>query len=202
MNTTATLSRTLSDTIDGIESRIAHTYESTTTALADRAETINEEITDRLERFEQRLPQLPKKVVAYNRIAAGRAFAQARRNNELVVDAFRPVVKAADTGVRTVVGTTKWAIGQTAGTAATGVRTVVGQTRAQAARTASSLNDQTVGLVDEATDRVVAAERSFERAALRSMTKAELYRMAQDLDIEGRADMTKAQLIAAINDAG
>ena len=48
----------------------------------------------------------------------------------------------------------------------------------------------------------VAAEKSVERIALKSMTKAELYQMAQDIDIEGRADMTKAQLIVAINKAG
>ncbi len=33
------------------------------------------------------------------------------------------------------------------------------------------------------------------------MTKAELYQMAQDIDIDGRADMTKAQLVAAITAA-
>lgn len=202
MNTTATITRTLTDTIGSIESTISDTYENTTKKLSERAEALNQDMSTRVEQFEQRIPELPKKVVAYNRIAAERAFAQARRNNELVVDAFRPVVKAADTGVRTIVGTTKWAVEQTAGTALTGVRTIVGQTRAQVKRTAGTLNEQAVELVDEATDRVVAAEKSAERATLESMTKAELYQMAQDIDIDGRADMNKAQLIRAINDAG
>lgn len=202
MNTTATLSRTLNDTIGSIESTLSDTYESTTKMFSERADAINDGVSVRLDQFEQRMPELPKKVFAYNRIAAERAFAQVRRNNELVVDAFRPVVKAADTGVRTVVGTTKWAVEQTTGSAVTGVRSIVGQTRAQIKRTATTMNDQAVELVDEATDRAVAAEKSVERAALKSMTKAELYQMAQDIDIDGRADMTKAQLIAAINDAG
>ncbi len=202
MNTTTTLNRTLADTIDSIETTISDVYASTTTKLSVRADAINDEFSTRFSQFEDRLPELPKKVVAYNRIAAERAFAQTRRNNELVIDAFRPVVKAADTGVRTVVGTTKWAVEQTAGSAVTGVKTIVGQTRAQVQRTAGTLNDQTVELVDEATDRAVAAEKSVERAALKSMTKAELYQMAQDIDIDGRADMTKAQLIVAINNAG
>jgi len=201
MNTTATITRTLNDTIAGVESTLADAYESTTTELSERATAINTEITDRLERLEQRVPVLPKKIVAYNRVAAERAFAQARRNNDLVVDAFRPVVKVADTGVRTVVGTTKWAVEQTATTALTGARSVVGQAKAQVKRTAATLNDQATDLVDEATDRVVAAEQSVERTALKSMTKAELYQMAQDLDIDGRADMTKAQLVAAITAA-
>ena len=195
MNPTATLNKT----IDSIETTLSDAYETTTTKLAERAEAFSTEVNQRFTQVEDRMPELPKKVVAYNRIAAERAFAQARRNNELVVDAFRPVVKVADNGVRTIVGTTKWAVGQTAGTAVTGVRTVVGQAAAQAKRTASTLNTRTVGLVDEATERAVEAEKSVERVALKSMTKAELYQMAQDMDIDGRADMTKAQLIAAIN---
>lgn len=201
MNTTATITRTLNDTIAGVESTLADAYESTTTELSERATAINTEITERLERLEQRVPVLPKKIVAYNRVAAERAFAQARRNNELVVDAFRPVVKVADTGVRTVVGTTKWAVEQTATTALTGARSVVGQAKAQVKRTATTLNDQATDLVEEATERAVAAEQSVERTALKSMTKAELYQMAQDLDIDGRAAMTKAQLVAAITAA-
>jgi hypothetical protein len=202
MNTTATLTRTLNDTIAGIENTISDAYENTTRTVSERADALNGEFTERFEQIEQRMPELPKKVVAYNRVVAERAFAQARRNNDLVVDAFRPVIKVADTGVRTVVGTTKWAVEQTAGTAMTGVRTVVGQAQAQVKRTAATLNHQTVGLVDEATDRAVAAGKSVEHAALKSMTKAELYQMAQDIDIDGRADMTKAQLIVAIKNAG
>ena len=202
MGTTATINRTLNDTIGSIESTLSDVYETTTKKLSERADTLNAEMTERFEQFEQRMPELPKKIVAYNRVAAERAYAQARRNNELVVDAFRPVVKVADTGVRTIVGTAKWAVEQTAGSATTGVRSIVGQTRAQVKRTVSTLNNQAVDLVGEATDRAVAAEKSVERIALKSMTKAELYQMAQDIDIEGRADMTKAQLIVAINKAG
>jgi ABC-type Fe3+-hydroxamate transport system substrate-binding protein len=202
MNAVTTINRTLTETIESIEHTLSDTFDTITSTLSERADTLNTEISDRLERIENRIPELPKKVVAYQRVVAGRAFAQASRNNDLVVDAFRPVVKVADTGVRTVVGTTKWAVEQTAGTAATGVRTVIGQAKAQAKRTAVTLNTQTVDLVEEATDRVVAAERSIERAALKSMTKAELYQMAQDIDVEGRSDMTKAQLIKAINAAG
>ncbi len=202
MNATATLERTLSETIDSIETTYADTFDSVTSSVSERVNSFNDAIVERLERVEQNMPELPKKVFAYNRVVAERMIAQSRRNNDLVIESFRPVVKMADSGVRTVVGTTKWAVEQTAGTAITGVKTIVGQTRAQVKRTATTLNDQTVDFVEEATDRVVAAEKSVERAALKSMTKAELYQMAQDIDIEGRADMNKSQLIAAINDAG
>jgi gas vesicle protein len=202
MNLTATLPSTLTETIDDVESTVIDAYETTTRRLSERADEITHEITSRLDEVEERIPELPKKIFAYNRAVAHRVANQARRNNELVVDAFRPVVRVADTGVRTVVGTTRWAVEQTTDTARTGVRSVVGQAKAQAKRTAQTLSDQTTDLVEEATDRVVEAERRAERTALSSMTKAELYQMAQDIDIDGRADMTKAQLIEAINDAG
>lgn len=38
-------------------------------------------------------------------------------------------------------------------------------------------------------------------ADLEAMTKADLYELAQQLDIEGRATMTKAELVAALTDA-
>jgi transposase len=49
-------------------------------------------------------------------------------------------------------------------------------------------------LVEEATNRVVAAEKLIERTALQSMTKAELSQIAQEIDIAGCAGMTKAHL--------
>lgn len=202
MNATATLERNLSETIDSIETRYADTFDRVTSSVSDRVNSFNDGFVGRLERMEENLPELPKKVFAYNRVVAERIIAQNRRNSDLVVDSFRPVVKMADSSVRTIVGTTKWAVEQTAGTASTGVKSIIGQTRAQVKRTATTLNDQTVEFVEEATDRVVAAEKSVERAALKSMTKAELYEMAQDIDIDGRADMNKAQLITAINEAG
>lgn len=202
MNATSTLNRTLTEAIDNVESTYADTFDSITRSLSARADSVYDSVFDRLEKIEANMPELPKKVFAYNRVAAERFVSQARRNNDLVLDAVRPVVKVADTGVRTIVGTTRWAVEQTTSTAVTGARSVFGQTKAQVKRTATTLNDQANDFVDEATDRIVAAEKSAERSALTSMTKDELYQMAQDIDIEGRADMTKAQLITAINSAG
>lgn len=195
------VTRTLTEQADGVDCTVADAYDTITRTVAERSDALNEQFTQRLVELEARMPELPKKVAAYNRAVADRAFGQARRGNEMVVDAFRPVVRVADHGVRTVVGTTKWAIDQTAQTATTGVKTVVGQAQAQVKRTAGTLGDQTADLVDEATERVVTAERTASRTALRSMTKAELYEIAQDLDIDGRAAMTKAQLVTAITKA-
>ena len=218
---TSTITRQITETIDGLEGSLTDAYETPTSKLAENAESFSSEFVSRLEQIEANVPTLPKKVVAYNRVVAERVFEQARKNNEYVVDAFRPVVKVADTGVRTVVGTTKWAVGQTtdtastgvrsvvdqartqaeqtADTATTGVRSVVGQARAQAGRTVSTFNERTSELINDTTKNVTKAAKSTERKALASMKKGELLKIAQDLDIDGRTKMTKAQLIAAIN---
>lgn len=198
---TATITKTLNETIDGVESTLADTFDSVTSTISERFDTLTDDIAGRLDEAEQKLPTLPRKVIAYNRAISQRAIAQSRRNNEMVLDAVRPVLQVADTGVRTVVGTTRWAVGRTVDTATSGLRQTVGQAKAQFGRTASTLSEEATGLVEEATDQVVAETKAAERRALMSMTKAELYEMAQDLDIEGRADMTKAELVSAINNA-
>ena len=135
MNATSTLNRTLSEAIDSVESAYIDTFDSIAHSLSAHADSINDGVFGRLEKIEVNMPVLPKKLFAYNRVAAERFVSQTRRNNDLVLDAVRPVVKVADTGVRTIVGTTRWAVEQTASTAATGARSVFGQTKAQVKRT-------------------------------------------------------------------
>lgn len=48
------------------------------------------------------------------------------------------------------------------------------------------------------TDRHTAAERGGNASPYEEWTKAELYERAQDLDIDGRSDMTKDELIDAL----
>lgn len=218
---TATITRQITETIDGLDSTLTEAFETTTTKVAENTDAFTTEFVSRLEQIEANVPELPKKVVAYNRVVAERMFEQARKNNEYVVDAVRPVVKVADTGARTVVGTAKWAAEQTADTAGTGVRTVVdqvrtqveqttdtattgartvvGQARAQVERTVATFGNQAGDVVTDTTKNVTKAAKSTERKALASMKKDELLKIAQDLDIDGRTKMTKAQLIAAIN---
>ncbi len=195
------ISTTLNETIDNTRSTLGDTFDNVTHTISERFDTISDDVGARLDDAEKSLPVLPRKWIAYNRAVANRTLAQTRRNNEMVLDAVRPVLKVADTGIRTVVGTTRWAAERTVSTAVTSFRQTTGQAGAQIKRTATTVSDQASELVDEATDRVVEAEKTAERRSLRAMTKSELYDMAQDLDIEGRADMNKAQLVTAITNA-
>lgn len=72
-----------------------------------------------------------------------------------------------------------------------GVAETTGQARAQAGRTVDAVTDNVEGALDDAT---VAADP----AELSTWTKAELYERAQELDVDGRSAMTKAELIRAI----
>ncbi len=159
----------------------------------------------RLDQAEERLPTLPARWLHLNRVITERSLAQTRRNNELVVDAFQSVGRVASNGAATVIGTARSAAEKTMSVASTGVRQVTGQAEAQAKRTASTIEDEATGLADEAIERTdeaieraeARAERA-DRAHLRSLSKAELYDQAQDLDIDGRSAMSKRQLIDAL----
>ncbi|MEP6298955.1 MAG: Rho termination factor N-terminal domain-containing protein, partial [Ilumatobacter sp.] len=140
-----------------------------------------------------------------NRAAPDRTISTNRRNLELLLGSVQTVAKTTDTGVRTVAGTIRWTVSQTVDAATTGVRRVTGQTKAQVRIAVDTLDDQVSDIADEVADRLdatiastKAADTRDEKAHLNAKTKDELYEQAQLLEIDGRADMTKAQLVNAI----
>ncbi|WP_420453151.1 Rho termination factor N-terminal domain-containing protein [Ilumatobacter sp.] len=172
------------------------------------ARTIAERIEFRLDEIQNGLPTIPAKLMELNRAVAHRTAANNRRNFDLLVESVQTVAKTTDSSVRTVVGTIRWTTEKTVDAASSGLRQIAGQARAQAKIAADSVEDQVTDLADETVDRVEAeldgiraAEVKSEKRVLRSMTKDELYERAQDLEIEGRADMSKAQLVNAISSA-
>lgn len=180
--------------------------------------TVAETIDERLDDLEARLPALP-----------AAALRVQRRLNERVVDALtgaactwtqsvRTAGKTTATAIRTVTGTARWAGARTVDTAATAARTVAGQATAQgriareavaneADELATSLRgaaesvreDATAAL--EAVEQVVDGETEPTMETYDDLTKAELYRRARQLDIEGRSQMTKTELIDALQAA-
>ena len=169
------------------------------------AESLVQRIEGRLDEIQGNLPRIPAKIMELNRAVAESAISTNRRNLELLLDSVQTVVKTTDTGVRTVAGTIRWTVGQTVDAASTGVRRISGQAGAQARLAVGTLEEQVADLADEAAERldttiaqVKSAETQNEKRHLRTKTKDELYEQAQLLDIDGRADMNKAQLVDAI----
>jgi len=142
---------------------------------------------------------------------SGRTVAgQARAAGDQVANATR-------TGVRTVTGQARAAGSQVAGTTRTAANTVAGQTAAQGRKVAGSARNETTKLLDDAIGAVeetvevaedavdsaerIADDRSATSRRYEDRTKAELLERAQELDIEGRSQMNKKQLIAALRKA-
>ncbi len=174
-------------------------------AEAPDASSIAHRIETRLDEIQGNLPRIPAKIMELNRAVADRTISTNRRNLELLLDSVQTVAKTTDTGVRTVAGTIRWTVGQTIDAATTGVRRISGQANAQAKIAVDTLDAQVTDITDEVADRLdasiastKAADTRDEKTHLRSKTKEELYEQAQLLEIDGRADMNKSQLVNAI----
>ena len=120
------------------------------------------------------------------------------------------VATATRTGAKTVAGQARAAGTQVAGTTRTAANTVAGQTTAQGRKVAKSASRETTKLLDGAIDNIEDAVEDAEQAVgsadrtsrrYEDRTKAELLERAQELDIEGRSQMNKRQLIAALRKA-
>jgi len=129
--------------------------------------------------------------------------------------ATEDVTKAARTGVNTVVGQARAATSRVTETARTSASTVGGQATAQGRKVSTKASKEATNLIDAAIDAVEGdvdaavsgAETATNRAAATTpgssrpyeqWTKAELLERAKGLDIDGRSQMSKGQLIKAL----
>ncbi len=101
---------------------------------------------------------------------------------------------AVKRGVSETTGQARAAVESTTDAVKKGVAETTGQVAAQAERTVESAKDEIEGALDD-------AKVATEPDDLAEWSKADLYERAQELDIEGRSGMTKAELIGAIQKA-
>lgn len=172
---------------------------------------------DRLDLLEERLPALPAAGLRLQRTLATRSCEMATELAKAWWGAIGDTAERANTAVSTVVGTGLAAGERASAAATTAARQVTGQTEAQiraiahqaehelneAVATTADLADRamadTTRAVDAATD-AADPDRTPIGAAYEDLTKAELYRRASVLDIEGRSRLSKSELIAALID--
>lgn len=137
--------------------------------------------------------------------------------SEVATKTYKSIVKAAPVDVENIVqNATKFAedtfgpafdkaekfAGETVEYATTGVKQVAGQFGIdfdEVEAVAKKTNTKVAKTVTKAAKKVEASEAKAEKASLVKKTKAELYEMAKDLDVDGRATMSKAQLVKAIS---
>lgn len=109
----------------------------------------------------------------------------------------RPVVSTIGNAWSTTIGQTRSAAGRAGDAVVHSTREAVGQADAQTRRSTDAARRAGTALLDDAV-RAVDAEPGGPPAALELRTKAELYEMAQERDIPGRSQMSKAELVAAL----
>ena len=155
---------------------------------------MNETINPVLDRIESNLPPVTRRVFKLNRRIATAGVNAAVGATKAVCFATQTVTKRATTGASTVKGQAASVADRVSSTAQNGVNEVVGQAKAQANATLDTIEDETISLLDAANQAVT----DEPTGAYGTWTKAELYERAQELDIDGRSSMTKAELITAL----
>ncbi len=132
-----------------------------------------EDLSNRLDRIEERLPPVGAAVLRAQRASTRLAFSTVGGAGQAVADTVHGIGGAVGTGFRTITGTVT----------ATGRRTV------------DAVEDELVDLADQAG---AAAERARHAQPDDTWTRAELYDLAQEIELEGRSAMSKAELLAAV----
>lgn len=132
----------------------------------------------------------------------GQARAAAKRSSATIESGVKQttgqarsaVTKSADAvkrGVNETTGQARANLQRSTDAVTKGVAETTGQAKAQARRTVESAADELEGALDDA--KVATDPDDYT-----TWSKAELYDRAQELDIEGRSGMSKAELIGAL----
>lgn len=150
--------------------------------------------TENLDKIESKLPPIGRELFKLNRTIARTWFGMVTSVYDAVTDAGTTVAQTGQTSARTVAGQARAQTEQVAETSRTAARTVAGQARAEGGQTVATARDEVTGLLEAAE----AAVDDSPTGAYEKWTKAELYARAQELDIEGRSTMSKAELVAAL----
>lgn len=177
-----------------------------------------EQVNQRLDKIEARLPKLPATIFRLQRSIGERVFSTTTDIANTLSRSLGRTGNTGETAAKTVFGTARWSASKAAEETATGVRRVVGQGKAQSkitrervSREASRVARKAGEAVTDARDTVVDAIDAAEDVvsdtddtagkAYEAWTKGELYERAQELDLDGRSTMSKKQLITALRKA-
>lgn len=164
-------------------------------------------LTAQLDRIESTLPTVPAKVFHLQRTITGATIGRSAAVAGLLAESTRDFLLSARTAGKTVTGQTRAAAEDVVTTARVGARTVAGQSSAQGRRVAATATDEATTLLDRAIDAVEedvedidenTTDRPGSGKPYEQWTKAELLERARELDIEGRAGLSKPQLIKAL----
>lgn len=179
-----------------------------TATINERIDTLNA----RLDEVEKDLPAVPKAALRLNRAVTERVLDGSGRMGTVVIETFEDLSDAATKTYKSIAKNaqvdvdryvdvaTKFAE-DTFEFASSGVKTVAGQFGIafdKAEEAAVDANKTVAKTITKTAKKVEASETKAEKASLNKKTKAELYEMAKDLDVDGRATMSKDELVKAL----
>ncbi|MGK0274987.1 MAG: hypothetical protein ACI9N0_001368 [Ilumatobacter sp.] len=168
----------------------------TTDDLTEHLAGTSEKLTTRLDDLETSLPRVPSAALSFGRAATRRATAIATSAYDKVSPRFETIGSQVGTAVRTAAGQARSAAGRSINTLKNNASEATGQAKAQTAAVIGTIEDETVGLLDDAAKSV--DPKTINPASLTDLSKDELYERAQAADIDGRSTMSKAQLVTAL----
>ncbi|MFW2381651.1 MAG: Rho termination factor N-terminal domain-containing protein [Acidimicrobiales bacterium] len=181
-----------------------------------------------LDEVEEDLPAVPKAALRLNRAVTERVIDGSGRFGTVLVETVEDLTEAASNTYKSIARNapldvdhlvdvankyapvdvdhlvdmaTKFAE-DTFGFASSSVKTVAGQFGVAIEKTedvVAETNKTVAKTLTKTAKKVEASETKAEKVALNKMTKAELYEMAKDLDVEGRATMSKSELVKALS---
>jgi hypothetical protein len=164
------------------------------TRTPSASDTTLDSLTSRLDDLETSLPTVPAKVIRVTRATARRLNDVVESTVSAIADQVSAITSSTTTSASTTLGQARAQANAVSKSAVRGAKTTVGQARAEVAQTARVVTDKVESALDNAT-------LSIDPDDLADMTKADLYDRAQDMEIEGRSTMTKAELVAALQRA-
>jgi DNA anti-recombination protein RmuC len=161
-------------------------------------ETTASSIWSRFENVESEASAAVATTTGQARSAADRVSASVDRSAKQTAGQARSAAKrttdAVKRGVNETTGQARSGVDASTKAVKRGVAEVTGQAVAQTRRTTDAVTEEVEGALDD-------AKVATEPSSLVGLSKAELYEKAQELDIDGRSGMTKAELIGAIQKA-
>ncbi len=179
-----------------------------TTTINERIDTLNA----RLDEVEKDLPAVPKAALRLNRAVTERVFDGSGRVGSVVVETFEDLTEAANNTYKSITKNAQFDVDRfvdaatklaedTFEFATSSVKTVAGQFGVAVDKAEGAVvktNTSVAKSVNKTARKVEASEIKAEKKALTKKTKAELYEMAKGLDVDGRATMSKGELVKAL----
>jgi len=169
---------------------------NTTDELGEHNAGTSEKLTTRLDELETSLPRIPSAALSFGRAATHRTRTVATSVYNKVSPRFETIGSKVSTAARTAAGQARSAASRSVDTVKNNAAEVTGQAKAQTAAVVGTIEDETVGLLDDATKSV--NPKTTNPASLTDLSKEDLYERAQAADIDGRSSMSKAELVAAL----